>query len=110
MAREPGPAGWEALAEVPATVVTVSVAVPASFATVMVATEQEAAGLTAGVTLQVNVTPEGSKPFMGLTLMVEVEDCPAVTEEGDGVDAERLKLLKTANALDVLAVKAVSPL
>jgi hypothetical protein len=58
--------------------------------------------------LHVNVSPEGLNPFVGLTVIVEVDDCPGVTEAGDGIDAESEKSAETAITLDVLA--SISPL
>jgi hypothetical protein len=86
------------------------VALPTSFATDSVPNEQAGDGFPAGAMLQVKVTPEGLKPFFGLTVMVEVDGWPGGTEAGDAAEAEIAKSAETAIGLDVLALKSLSPL
>jgi hypothetical protein len=89
---------------------TVSVAVPVSLATAIVPTEQVGAGLCVGLTLHVNVTPDGLNPFEGEMVMLAVADCPGETEAGDSAAADSLKSAVTLIALEVLALKLLSPL
>jgi hypothetical protein len=72
--------------------------------------EQVGAGLAAGAMLHVNATSEESNPFFGFTVIVETDDCPGVTEEGEGTDAESTKSAETAATLDVLALTLLLPL
>jgi hypothetical protein len=90
--------------------VTVSVALPTSFATDNLPNEQAGDGLDAGATLQVKATPDGLKPFFGLIVTVEVDGWPGVTEAGDAAEAESAKSAEIAIGLDVLAPKSLSPL
>jgi len=91
-------------------VVTVRVALPAPLATVIAPTEQDAAGLTVGLTLQVNVTPAALNPFIGVTVTVEVVDDPGATEDGVNGDAESEKSALIFCAFEVLPAKVVSPM
>jgi hypothetical protein len=67
------------------------------------------AGLTAGARLQVNITPAELNPFDGAIVTVEVADWPGETEDGERVEAERMKSAATLTTLDVLALKLLSP-
>lgn len=88
---------------------TVSVAVPVSFDTEIVPTEHAGAGVCVVEMLQVNATPDGLNPFDGAIVMLAVADCPGVTDAGDNADVVSLKSEVTLTALDVLAVKSLSP-
>lgn len=83
--------------------------VPVPCATVILPTTHVAAGLTAGAMLQVNTTAAELNPFDGVIVTVEVADWPGDTEEGDRVEAERLKSATMLTTLEVLALKALSP-
>ena len=87
----------------------VAAAVPVPFATEILPMEHVAAGLAAGAILHVKVTPAASNPFDGVIVTVEVADWPDETEDGDTVEADRLKSAATLTALEVLALKLVSP-
>lgn len=68
-----------------------SVEVPALLATETAASEQVAAGLTAGETLQVSATVDELSPPEGVIVMVDFADAPGATEAGDSAVAERAK-------------------
>jgi hypothetical protein len=87
----------------------VAVAVPLPFATEILPTEHVAAELAAGAMLQVNATPAELNPFDGVMAMLEAADWPDEIEDGDGLDADRLKSAVTFTMLDVLALKLLSP-
>jgi hypothetical protein len=87
----------------------VAAAVPVPFPAEMVPTEHVAAGLAAGAMLHVNFTPAESNPFDGVIVTVEVADCPDEKEDGETVEADKLKSAATLTALDVLALKLLSP-
>ena len=72
-------------------VATLSVEVPALLATETAASEQVAAGLTAGETLQVSATVDELSPPEGVIVMVDFADAPGATEAGDSAVAERAK-------------------
>jgi hypothetical protein len=59
--------------------------------------------------LQLKVTPEALKPFVGAIVIVEVADWPSDTDDGVIVEAERLKSAVMGSALDVLVLKLPSP-
>lgn len=110
MARELCPEGGVSWADAVAAGVTVSVALPVSFATDSLPNEQAGDGFDAGATLQVKATPDGLKPFFGLIVTVDVDGWPGVTEAGDAAEAESAKSAETAIGLDVLGPKSLSPL
>lgn len=87
----------------------VAAAVPVPFATEMEPTEHVAAGPAVGAMLQVNFTPAELNPFAGVIVTVDVADWPEETEDGETVEADRLKSAATLTALDVLALKLLSP-
>jgi len=87
----------------------VAAAVPVPFATEILPTEHVAPGLAAGAILHVKVTPATSNPFDGVIVMVEVADWPDETEDGETAEADKLKSAATLTALDVLALKLLSP-
>ena len=84
------PAGVASAACGPA-VVTVSLAVPTLFATEIAPTAHVAAGVVAGVTLQLRATVDGFSPPTAVTVTLELADEPGATEGGDRVPADRLK-------------------
>lgn len=88
---------------------TVTVAVPVSFATEIAPAEQVGAGLAAGATAQVRVTPAGLKPFDGVIVTVDVELWPAEIEDGDNAVAEIAKSAVTLTAVELLMLKLPSP-
>ena len=96
-------------ADAPAAV-TVSLAVPASFATEIDATEQVSGGFTCGVTAHVRPTLAGLNPFDGVMVMVALAEDPAATEDGDNARADNAKPALIAITLDVLVLKFPSPL
>jgi hypothetical protein len=65
------------------------VEVPVLFATETAATEQVAAGVTAGETLQVSATVDELSPPEGVIVMVDFADAPGATEAGNSALAER---------------------
>jgi len=87
--------------------VRIAVAVP--FATVIDPMAHVGAGVAVGVMLQVKVTPEALKPFVGAIVIVEVADWPSETEDGVIADVERLKSAVMLTALEVLILKLPSP-
>jgi hypothetical protein len=88
---------------------TVTVAVTVSLATEIVPAEQVGAGLAAGVTAQVRVTPDGLKPFDGVIVTVDTALWPAEMEDGDNPVAEIVKVATTLTAVEVLMLKLPSP-
>jgi hypothetical protein len=92
-----------------ATVDIVADAVPVPCSTEILPITHVGAGLTAGARLQVNITPAELNPFDGAIVMVEVADWPGETEDGERVEAERMKSAATLTTLDVLALKLLSP-
>jgi hypothetical protein len=62
----------------------VRVALPLPFATAIAPSEQVAAGVTAGVTLQLRATVEGFSPPTGVIVTVEVTEAPGATESEAG--------------------------
>jgi hypothetical protein len=88
---------------------TVTVAVPVSLATEKVPAEQVGAGLAAGVTAQVRVTPDGLKPFDGVIVTVDAALWPAEIEDGDKPVAEIAKSATTLTVAEVLMLKLSSP-
>jgi hypothetical protein len=99
--------GYE-LAEAP-TVVTVSRAVSGPSATDNGVREQVGAGVTAGVMAQVRLTPDGSNPFEGITVMVESAEDPGDNGLGDKEEPEIANPTATGTVLDELALKLTSP-
>jgi hypothetical protein len=82
------------------------------FATEIVPSEQVAAGLTEGETLQVRATPDGLSPFNGVIVMAALADAPGATEDGDSAEDERLKsgaFTGRLTTLEVLLLKLPSP-
>lgn len=110
IARERCPNEGVSWADALADGVTVSVALPRSFATDSAPNEQAGDGSDAGATLQVKATPDGLKPFFGLIVTVDVDGWPGVTEAGDAAEAEIVKSAETVIGLDVLLLKSLSPL
>jgi hypothetical protein len=78
----------------------------------MAPSEQVAAGLAVGETLQVSATVDGSNPPTGVIVTVDVADEPGATEAGNSVEAERPKsadCTTSGRPDEALPVKLPSP-
>jgi hypothetical protein len=67
------------------------------------------AGVAAGLTAQVKVTPDRLNPLTGVTVTLEVDDPPGATEAGDSAAAARVNPAVTGRTDDVLLLKLLLP-